>query len=330
MAESKTLAADRPRGRWAPLAPWLALIPFAGWSVLRLTGWEPKFRWSQLVSFTPYVAGASLLPLAVAVALRRWRAALAAAVVSGALGAAVLPRALPDCPARIAEGQRLRVLSANLLHGSVPVGALLDAVRRHRPDVLVMLELTEPMRDRLVAAGLKRLLPFEVSEAAPDAMGSGVFARYPLEADGSPFGWPRQVPARLALPHGGRLSVVAVHACAPSQGWRAGCWASSIRALPAAEDGTLRVLAGDFNSTLDHTVLRELIATGYRDAADATGKGLAPTWPYLGQPWFIPKVAIDHVLADRRIAVDAFMTLPLPGTDHRATLTDLIVPREDP
>ncbi|WP_143737904.1 hypothetical protein [Microbispora sp. GKU 823] len=98
MAESKTLAADRPRGRWAQLAPWLALIPFAGWSVLRLTGWEPKFRWSQLVSFTPYVAGASLLPLAVAVALRRWRAALAAAVVSGALGAAVLPRALPDCP----------------------------------------------------------------------------------------------------------------------------------------------------------------------------------------------------------------------------------------
>ncbi|ETK34314.1 endonuclease/exonuclease/phosphatase family protein [Microbispora sp. ATCC PTA-5024] len=312
--------------RLAGIGLWLVLLPLAGWAGLRLAGAEPKFRWSQAVSFTPYAAAASLVPLLAAVGLRRRATAVAAFAVTASLAAAVLPRALPDGNPP-ADGPSLRVLSANLYHGSVPAGALMDALRRHRPDVLVMVEFTPETAAALDRAGVARLLPYRVSAPEPDGQGSAVYSRLPLRADGPPLPGegPRQIPALLTLPDGREVSVVAVHACAPSGGWRSGCWASSIRALPPA-GGRLRVLAGDFNSTLDHAVLRELIATGYRDAADVTGKGLAMTWPYLDQPWFFPKVAIDHLLADSRIAIRSFATSALPGTDHRAVVTEITLP----
>ncbi len=38
-------------------------------------------------------------------------------------------------------------------------------------------------------------------------------------------------------------------------------------------------LVGDFNATLDQAALRDVVARGYRDAADVAGKGLEPTFP---------------------------------------------------
>jgi endonuclease/exonuclease/phosphatase family metal-dependent hydrolase len=38
-------------------------------------------------------------------------------------------------------------------------------------------------------------------------------------------------------------------------------------------------------------------------------------------------VAIDHVLADARCGVRAFSVHPIPGTDHRAVLAELVLPR---
>ena len=95
--------------------------------------------------------------------------------------------------------------------------------------------------------------------------------------------------------------------------------------MPSAgrRDGPLRVLAGDFNATLDHDALRGLIARGYVDAADATGSGLKPTWPVGKRP---PGITIDHVLVDRRIAVRSYGVHEVRGSDHRAIVAELRVP----
>jgi endonuclease/exonuclease/phosphatase (EEP) superfamily protein YafD len=37
-------------------------------------------------------------------------------------------------------------------------------------------------------------------------------------------------------------------------------------------------------------------------------------------------IAIDHVLADRRIRVGSARTVAIPGSDHRGVLTDLVLP----
>ncbi|MGP3917559.1 endonuclease/exonuclease/phosphatase family protein [Nonomuraea sp. 10N515B] len=309
---------------------WVMVTGLAGWASLRLCGWEPKFFWSQLVSFTPYAAALSLVPLGFAVFLRAGPLLVAAVIVTGAFAVTVLPRVVPESNPP-AEGPVLRMMAVNLLHSSVLPPVLVDAVERDRPDVLHLLEFTNLMRERVERLGLGRLLPYKIVLPGTHSEGAAIYSRHPLRPADTPIAAPvfedspRHLPAVVMLPGRQEVELVAVHACAPSEGWRTACWAPSIRALPPA-GGRLRVLAGDFNSTLDHVVLRDLIATGYRDAADVTGKGLSMTWPYHEQPRLFPKVAIDHVLADRRIAIRSFQTLRLPRTDHRATLTELVLP----
>ena len=63
----------------------------------------------------------------------------------------------------------------------------------------------------------------------------------------------------------------------------------------------MRILAGDFNATLDHRELRRLVGTGYEDAAAEAGAGLRGTWPDRGP--FLPVFTIHHVLADARCGV---------------------------
>ncbi|WP_371778039.1 endonuclease/exonuclease/phosphatase family protein [Streptosporangium subroseum] len=189
-------------------------------------------------------------------------------------------------------------MTLNMWNGKVQVSALMTEVRRLRPDVLLLQEYAEWLPEQLDAERITDVLPHRFVLPGEDAYGVAIYSRHPLsQGRRLPGNGPWQAAAVLTMPGGPQVEVVSVHACAPSFGWRTACWLPSIRDLPKP-GGRLRILAGDFNATLDHAVLRELIATGYRDAADATGKGLTMTWPYYEQPFFVPKIAIDHVLAD--------------------------------
>ncbi|GAA5045710.1 endonuclease/exonuclease/phosphatase family metal-dependent hydrolase [Thermocatellispora tengchongensis] len=328
--EAVTQRAARPAGHrgWWPLdlALWTAASLFALWAALRLSGWEALFRWVQLVSFTPYVAAVAPLPALAALLLRRWGAGAVAAVAALALAAAVLPRALPeDAPA---GGPRtLRVLSANLLEGRAGQRALVDLVRAEHADVLTLQEATPDAADRLEAAGLLDLLPHRAGGLIRGGTrGSAIYARFPVrELPPIDIGGFGQARAMIAVPGGAEVEVTSAHPCAPYREALHACWRDGLRALPGAGgEGTLRVLAGDFNSTLDHAELRAVIARGYRDAADAVGEGLRATWPYDGRP--VPGVALDRVLADERMAVTAFRVHELPRTDHRAVFAELRLP----
>jgi endonuclease/exonuclease/phosphatase family metal-dependent hydrolase len=97
--------------------------------------------------------------------------------------------------------------------------------------------------------------------------------------------------------------------------------------IPASAPGPPRVLAGDFNATLDHAALRAVLETGYRDAADCVGAGLTPTWPFYGPRSLItPKVTLDHVLVPTGIGVRDFRAVTIPRSDHRAIVATLLVP----
>jgi endonuclease/exonuclease/phosphatase (EEP) superfamily protein YafD len=316
---------ERPR-RWVTAGAWLSVLPVLAWALLRRSGWEPGFWWTQWVAFTPYLAAISLVVVLSALALRRWSAAAVAVVAAATLLHAVLPRALPDRNP-VVHGQVLRVLTANLRLGSVPPRALAEMVRRSRIDVLMVQELTPEAAVGLYSAGLPALLPQSFTHPQPGSHGSGIYARFPLH-EGTPIelGGFHQERVTADLPGGRTVEIVSVHPCAPVRPNMAKCWAEGLRALPAA-DGRARILAGDFNATLDHAGLRRLLATGYRDAADVTGEGLLTTWPYYGRKAeTVPPVTLDHVLADRRIALRRFKTLELPHTDHRAVYTELTLP----
>jgi endonuclease/exonuclease/phosphatase (EEP) superfamily protein YafD len=101
-------------------------------------------------------------------------------------------------------------------------------------------------------------------------------------------------------------------------------WESDLAALPAPGPEVLRVLAGDFNATLDHASLRAVLRRGWADAAQRAGRGLAWTWRPLRLPW--PRLALDHQLVDPRISVAGVRFLHVAGSDHRALVVDLVLP----
>jgi endonuclease/exonuclease/phosphatase (EEP) superfamily protein YafD len=297
--------------------------------VLRLLGLERGYPLVPLLAFTPFAAAAAVAVVVVVVVLRQRAAALAAAVLAALLVFTVAPRALggPTAPDG-AAGPELRVLSSNLQFGSGSAEALVALARRTRADVLSVQELTERGAERLEQAGIGELLPEQILQPGGRGAGIGIYSRLPLSLASAPA--ERRNPLVLAgveVEGAPPVEIAAVHPPPPLNRSIMSAWRGDLRALPpATPDGTLRILAGDFNATLDHAELRRVLDTGYVDAAAEVGAGLEGTWPHGRR--FPPPVAIDHVLADNRIGVRGFSVHPIPGTDHRAVFAALVLPRE--
>lgn len=319
----------RVTGRRVPAATLVcgALVaPGVAWALVRGFGLE-RGPLVQLLAFTPYVAVTALIPLAVSLLARRWWAAAAAAVTVLALGAAVLPRAVPSGdPA--AGGPELRVMSANLWASAADPATVVALVRDQAVDVLALQEFTPAGQRRLHAAGLLDLLPHQVAEPVVGTSGSAIYSRFPLHGTGvrANVGGFLQAYATVAVPDSAPVYVESVHPCAPHSVSQLSCWWKDLAGQPpAAPDGEVRILAGDFNATLDHIALRRILRTGYQDAADAVGAGLSPTWGPYGRRR-VPPVTIDRVLVDERASVHDFSVHPLPGSDHRAVIAGLSLP----
>jgi endonuclease/exonuclease/phosphatase family metal-dependent hydrolase len=126
---------------------------------------------------------------------------------------------------------------------------------------------------------------------------------------------------------GGPIQIESAHPVAPYDLQVIADWRGDLQDEPRADpNGAPRILLGDFNATLDHQALRELISHGYRDAADTDGAGLISTWgPYGNHP--LPPITIDHVLVDRRFGVRDVQVHAVPRSDHRAVLASLVAPK---
>jgi endonuclease/exonuclease/phosphatase family metal-dependent hydrolase len=176
---------------------------------------------------------------------------------------------------------------------------------------------------------LGRTVPPGAVFGRPGPSGAGLFSGWPLADVGLIPGSAERLPmprARLRVPAGPEVEVVGTHPSAPTGSQQAAGWHRGLRSLPRPERrGPVRVLLGDFNATLDHAALRDLLDGGYVDAAAAVGKGLTPTWPR-GR-LLAPTVAIDHVLVDSRVRVREVGIHELPGSDHRAVSAELVLPR---
>jgi endonuclease/exonuclease/phosphatase family metal-dependent hydrolase len=322
--------ATRPGRRRRALASvflWLLVLPGTVWAVVRLGGWE-RGAAVQLFAFTPYAAAWSLLPALLALALRRWLTAAVAALAVALFAGTVLPRAIADHDRGPTTGVALHVLTANMEFGSADPAMIVGLVRDNDVAVLALQEFTPRAVGRLKAAGLDALLPYSSLGAERGASGSGLYSRYPITGAGvrRNAGGFQQAYGTIKPPGAAAVAVESVHPLAPSDPSMLGGWRKDLANEPhTGPDGTPQILLGDFNSTLDHQPLRELISNGYRDAADTDGKGLVGTWgPYGGHP--LPPVTIDHVLVDKRIGVRHVSVHRLSDTDHRAVLADLWLP----
>jgi len=318
--------------RWQRWFPWLVTGFVVAWTLVRLFGLDDHFILVLLIGQTPVMVGGALGAAASLMLLRRWPAGTIAAVCCVLLTALVTPRGLTDSdPLAGANGLAVRLASANLKIGAADPVRLLRTLTESKVDLLAVQEMTPDWLQRADGAGLAALFPYRIDVPGGLAEGSTLFSRYPLlDTGGAPAtdGWYYQMYGTVQMPDGTRVFVQSVHTAAPLSPAGVGRWRDSLARQPkATPDGPLRVLIGDFNASLDAGRMRDLMATGYRDAAGVVGKGFSGTF---GATQFRPPVVIDHALVDGRIGIKSFDIRPLAGSDHRLIVVDLVLPAAPP
>ena len=320
------------RGRVFRGFSWLATAGVVAYAAIRLFGLETGWYLSTAIAFVPYAAAAALIGAGIQAAFRHWRAAVVTAVAALAMVALIVPRVLPeDQPA--AEGAELTVMSVNLYVGVANLEYVIELVDRYEPDLLSVQELTPGAYDALAELGLEERLPHGIFEPDELAVGTGLYSLHPIERldEFEPDGLFYQPSVEVTLPDESKVRFMAVHAAAPATPERIPHWESDLQAYAQTHSEVPWVLAGDFNSTLDHRLLRGVIDSGYTDAADATGEGMSATWRpieggHLNGLIRPPAVTLDHVLVDERIAVRSFEVLEKDGSDHAPVLATIQLP----
>lgn len=275
------------------------------------------------VAAMPYALPVAVGALLLLLSLRAWpRVLLAVALVAVQL-LWLAPRYTAGGTGVPPGASLLRLGTANTYQGQIDARALVDLVARERLDVLALQELTPGVVARLDEAGLQELLPHRELRPGAD---TALFSRLPLRGGSvleEPTVWP-QATAEVRV--GGRtVHLVSVHTYFPAGPDR---WTRDLRALRsgALEDTQASVLLGDFNATLDHAPMRELLGAGLVDTHVELGRGGARTWPVTGGA-VPPLIHLDHVLHGRDLVGVSVEDLVVPGTDHKVVVAELAVPR---
>lgn len=309
------------------------LVPAGLISFARLSD-LPGGTWVRLVAFTPLAGvlyAVALLPL-LWVGLRGRR--FARAVARSLSGVAVLGLLLHaywasgpfigSSAAEAASGPHLRVMTSNLRLGDADPTEVVDVAVDRGVDLLVLEEVTPQARAALRAAGIRRAFDHSAGRAAPGPAGTMVFSTHPLQDVqrlGTPFG---SFEVDVRLPRAS-LHLLAVHPRPPIGDvteWRAD--QRAVRQGARGRQGRTMIV-GDFNATMDHAPLRELVGRGYDDAATEARSGWQPTWPSAGEvsrfgvavPSLIP---IDHVFLSVGLHAVSTESVTVDGTDHRALI----------
>lgn len=266
---------------------------------------------------------AALLLLA-ALAMRHWRAALAAAA---ALGLNAWPLAgmyrAPD-PYAILDGRAVRVVAYNKYVGNTNFEAIARYLEPLKADVVVLEETPASHARRL-----RELLPGFAHFHHEETLGIGVaiLSRWPLRdaqlvtRDGV------SLAVRTDVDLGDRtLRLYGIHLHWPLMPEAAEYRNAQLAAFgpELAQCAGACVAAGDFNVTPWSSHYRDMVeASGFRDCA--AGRGWLPTWTR-GLPSFL-RIRIDHCLAGGAIGVADVRVGESVGSDHFATINDLVVGR---
>lgn len=290
--------------------------------------WRGSEVWQLgLVASAPYLMLAVPVGLVAALVCRRWLVAGALVVVGALCVATQLPlhtvSPAPD------PGLSVRVMTQNAELGGADATSIVDAVRTHRVGVLTITELSPELEQRLMDAGIERLLPYSATSARNGADGTGLWSQTPLHDVRMLAGFRCDfVAARTSLqPDQPDVELAGIHLIGPT--YDAGGWRRDVNLLPSAlnqlgQRGPV-ILSGDFNATPDSPWLRDVYAMGYVDAADQSGAGLVQTYP--ADRALPAMLAIDHVLSKGGPVATSVERVRIPGTDHFGVVAHLRLPR---
>lgn len=314
--------------------------------------------WIELLRYAPYPAW--LGPVALVFALSwalpwRWRA-MAGAALGLVLGPVMGLSLGLGRTEGLAAGAALplRVMTYNIKSYRAEwredgYEGIVDEIRRHAPDLLVMQDaphLNRPERMRRnavmrdVLAGYRWFGHGQFVVASRYPLRDCTVAQLPIDGDDDPRDY-----LRCTVLVGNRpVSVVDVHTLTPREGlnatrhqrlgglaeWRENFAARMGQAQRLAADVAKLprplIVAGDLNASQASPVVQVLLAAGLRDAFGEAGRGWGYTVGHALRP-HLSLLRIDHVLVSREIGVVAAEAGGRWGSEHRPVVADVLVPQ---
>lgn len=224
----------------------------------------------------------------------------------------------------------LSVMTLNCRFGQSNPEEVVRCVRAYGIEVLALQEVEGKLLESLQAAGLDRLLPYLTQgTASPDDNGGQnaiLSAAQPVKTSPSALDLPAAaVPLVELKTSSGPIRVASVHPKSPQRG--AGQWGLGIAALAKLTHPPVpTIVMGDCNATLQHPTFRATLAkSGLHDASLHLKAGSHPTFPSASA--LPPLIEIDHILTDGGLIPQSMHALRIPGSDHRALVARLTLPR---
>jgi endonuclease/exonuclease/phosphatase (EEP) superfamily protein YafD len=309
------------------------LLAFVTGAICLATALSYLGRWSWfcelLVHFRTHFVLLSSLAMLVALVSRHWRIALgaAAALALNAWPLAGMYRA-PEVPA-IQDGRAVRVVAYNKHVGNSHLEAIARYLGSLQPDVVVLQETPAEHAHRLHEL-LSELGYFHHEETL--GLGVAILSRWPLRDTQLVMRDGVVLAARADVDFGDRtLRLYGIHLHWPIVPKAAEYRNAELAALgpelaQCAAAGAC-VAVGDFNVTAWSSHYRDMVvASGFRDCA--RGRGWLPTWR-TGLPSPL-RIRIDHCLAGGPVGVADVRVGKAVGSDHFATINDLLLGRGKP
>lgn len=275
--------------------------------------------------------------MASAVATRRYplvASASAGFAVPWLVASARAQRATHQRGAVPTTGEKLRVVAVNLQASNACVPKAAKALAALAPDVVLACEVDDAALTTFAKYFGPPAAAASITVDGTSRVHTAVFVTSALtQHPVTPLvAGQRQFARRLVRVGQKWVLVTAVHTTAPRFSRWVPAWHAQLAVLatPAshqvtAPDGRVpaMVLGGDFNASLLHRPMARVLAAGFVDALRARGRGLAPTWSPHGRGR-ARLFSLDHVLVNGAVPLAAF-TVAVPGSDHRAVVTDLAV-----
>lgn len=336
----------------------LGLGLFALLAVARLGTWPtpwplPLLDTFALYAFVPFggVALVALLSRSRSLGLLSFAALLFFGQQYGTTVAGAVGLASRTTAAATPASGRVRVLTLNVQAPNDDPQLLLGLAREHRPDVLVLQEMTTAYA-RALDDAVGADYPYSYAAGLDtEHDGAGTWSRYPLE-DPQPFRlsqWGNQLHRVRVRTEQGELWLYNVHLPNPTdptntdddRGLIAAMWAfdTSRRDVELAalidQAATLPapvILAGDFNLAAGSRAYRGLPGD-WHDAFAEVGRGFGHTYPVpdhehegeeplrLARPFAL--LRIDYILTRGELRPTGAWTEVVVDSDHLAVLADL-------